>query len=96
MKLVYSPQAVADLGRLRSFIAEKDPASAARIAQEIIARIEHIRAFPGIGRNVKSTPELDSVRDAVFGSYIVRYAATNDAVIVLRIWHHYEDRKNGG
>lgn len=66
-----------------------------RITQEIIARIEHIRAFPGIGRNVESAPEPGSVRDAVFGSYIVRYVARNDAVIVLRIWLHYENRKIG-
>ncbi len=92
MKLVYSEEAVADLIRLRAFIAEKDPSAAARIAAELITRIENIRLFPESGRSVALAPDPKSVRDAVFGKYIVRYAAHTEVVVVLRIWHHYEDR----
>lgn len=93
MKLVYSEEAVADLVRLRAFIAEKDPSAAARVAAEIIARVENIRLFPEIGRSVALAPEPKVVRDAVFGKYIVRYAAHAEAVVILRIWHHYENRE---
>lgn len=93
MKLVYSEEAVADLVRLRAFIAEKDPPAAARVAAELIARVENIRLFPEIGRGVALAPEPKIVRDAVFGKYIVRYAAHAEAVIILRIWHHYESRE---
>lgn len=93
MKLVYSEESVADLVRLRAFIAEQDPSAAARVAAELIARIENIRLFPEIGRSVALAPDPKIVRDAVFGKYIVRYAAHTDAVVILRIWHHYEDRQ---
>lgn len=93
MKLVYSEEAVADLARLRAFIAEKDPSAAARVAAELLARLDNIRLFPELGRNVALAPEPNVVRDAVFGKYIVRYVAHAEAVVILRIWHHYENRE---
>lgn len=93
MKLVYSEEAVADLVRLRAFIAEKDSSAAARVAAELITRVENICLFPEIGRSVALAPEPRAVRDAVFGKYIVRYAAHTEAVVILRIWHHYENRE---
>lgn len=94
MKLVYATAAVADLTRLRAFIAEHDPAAAARIAANLLARIEQLRHFPDIGRAVPEAPTLGSVRDFVFGPYIVRYSARADTVVVLRIWHHFENRSS--
>jgi plasmid stabilization system protein ParE len=92
MRLVYSEDAVADLARLRVFIAEKDPAAAARVAADLVARVEHLGRFPNLGRSVVDAPEADIVRDAVFGKNVVRYSVHGDAVVVLRVWHHYEDR----
>lgn len=91
-RLVYSEEAVADLVRLRAFIAENDPSVAARVAAELISRVENIRRFPELGRSVALAPEPDVVRDAVFGKYVVRYAVHAEAIVVLRIWHHYENR----
>ena len=42
MRLVYSAEALADLVRLRAFIAEKDPSAATRIGLELVARIENL------------------------------------------------------
>ena len=92
MRLVYSEEAVSDLVRLRAFIAEKDSSAAARVAAELITRVENIRLFPELGRSVALAPEPNVVRDAVFGKYIVRYAAHAEAIVILRIWHHYESR----
>lgn len=91
MRLVYSADAVADLVRLRAFIAEKDP-RAARIANDLIARLEHLCLFPGMGRPVQSAPDPQTIRDAVVGKYIIRYSVHSEAVVILRLWHHYEDR----
>lgn len=92
MRLVYSREALADLIRLRAFIAGKDPASAARVATEIVTRMDYLRTFPDMGRAVYLAPEPQAVRDAVFGSYVVRYTVHEDAIAVLRIWHHFENR----
>jgi plasmid stabilization system protein ParE len=92
MRLVYSRQAVADLARLRAFVAEKDALAATRIAEELIARIENLCLFPRIGVEVAQAPKPAEVRDMVFGNYVVRYSVHGGALAVLRIWHHYEDR----
>lgn len=93
MRLVYSQEAVADLVRLRTFIAEKNPTAAARIAAELIARVESLCLFPHIGHSVSLAPEPDVVRDMVFSNYVVRYSVHTDALIVLCLWHHKEERE---
>jgi plasmid stabilization system protein ParE len=92
MKLVYAEQAISDLGRLRDFIAQHDASAAARIAAELIERIEHLRRFPLIGRLVDESPEPKRIRDLILANYIVRYLPSDEAIIVLRIWHHREHR----
>ena len=95
MRLIYSQEAVADLTRLRAFIAERNPAAATRIATELIARIDRLRNFPEMGRGVTQAPDPDTVRDFVFGRYVVRYTMHDSALVVLRVWHHLENRVGG-
>lgn len=94
MKLVYTQDAVADLKRLRAFVSQWNPDAARQIAAELIARIEHIRTFPEMGRRVIEAPDPDVIRDAIFGRYVVRYALHRNGVAILRIWHHREDREH--
>lgn len=92
MKLVYSEESVADLVRLRAFIAEKDSLATARVATELIARIENLRLFPTMGRAVELAQAPKAIRDAAFGKYVIRYATHTETIVTLRIWQHYEDR----
>lgn len=92
MKLIYSQEAVADLVRLRAFIDEKNPSAAARVAEELIARVEVYCTFPNMGIKVEQAPPPADVRDMVFGDYIVRYSVHSEALSVLRLWHHHENR----
>lgn len=96
MRLVYSEEAVSDLVRLRTFIAENDPAAASRVAAELIVRVESLCQFPHIGVAVPQATQQGVVRDMVFGNYVVRYAAQTESLVVLRLWHHGEDRAKGG
>lgn len=93
MRLVYSQEAVADLVRLRTFIANNDPAAATRVAADLVTRIDSLCAFPEIGRSVSQAPEPDAIRDFIFVRYVVRYTVHGTAVVILRIWHHYESRQ---
>jgi toxin ParE1/3/4 len=88
MRLAYSAEAVEDLIRLRSFIAEHDPAAATRVGAELVARIDHLRKFPALGKMVTSAPDPEVMRDAILGNYVVRYAILPSSVIILRLWHH--------
>ena len=94
MKLVYSQDAVADLARLRDFIANNDPTAAARVAADLVSRINGLCAFPEMGRSVSQAPEPDSIRDFIFGKYVVRYTVHGSALVILRIWHHYESSRS--
>ncbi len=94
MKLIYSPEAVHDLVRLRQFIAEKDPSAAARIAAELVMRIEQLHTFPEMGKSVAQCPEPGAVRDFLVGSYLVRYTVHPSALVILRIWHQLEHERS--
>ena len=94
MNLVYSQDAIADLTRLRHFIADNDPTAAARIAADLVARIDSLCAFPEMGRSVSQAPNPDSIRDFIFGKYVVRYTVHGTALVILRVWHHYESSRS--
>ena len=92
MKLIISEQAVGDLVRLRAHIAEQNPTAAARIATDLRRRIARLRRFPEMGREVHGVPPVPGVRDLVAASYVIRYLVRPDILIILRIWHVFEDR----
>ncbi len=93
MKINYSKEAIADLVQLREFIATHDPAAANRYAQRLIEGINRLQDQPMQGRAVIYAPDPESIRDLVIGNYIVRYALLSDQIMVLRVWHHRENRK---
>lgn len=72
--------------------AEKNPSAANRIAKDLVARLESLGVFPKIGVEVPEAPTADSIRDMVFGDYVIRYAVQAESIVVLRVWHNLEDR----
>jgi plasmid stabilization system protein ParE len=94
VKLIVSPDAAADLNRLRAFLADKNPDAAQRAATMLIHAIQSLDTFPDRGRPTG----IEGVRELIvpFGSsaYVLRYAhlADTNEVIVLRIWHGREQR----
>ena len=93
MKLVYTDEAIDDLKRLREFVAVHNPSAAARIATELVGKIELLPDFPKMGTPVEMAPVPDSVRDMVLGKYVVRYSVHASAIIILRVWHGLEGER---
>ena len=93
MRLLYSQEAIDDLIRLRAFIAKNDPTAASSSAADLVARIDNLCDFPEMGRSVSQAPEPDSIRDFIFGKYVVRYTVRGTALVMLRIWHHFESSR---
>ncbi|HSH49857.1 MAG TPA: type II toxin-antitoxin system RelE/ParE family toxin [Halomonas sp.] len=93
MKLVYTDESIEDLKRLREFIAIHNPSAAAKIAVELVGKIELLPDFPKMGTPVEMAPGPDSVRDMVFGKYVVRYSLHASAIIILRVWHGLEGER---
>jgi plasmid stabilization system protein ParE len=87
VKLVYTDEAIEDLKRLREFIEVHNPSAAAKIAAELVGKIGLLPDFPQMGTPVEMAPVPDSVRDMVFGKYVVRYSLHASAIIILRVWH---------
>ena len=94
MKLVYTDEAIEDLKRLREFIASHNPSVATKIAMELVGKIELLPDFPRIGTPVEIAPVPDSIRDMVFGKYVVRYSGHASVIIILRLWHSLEDGRS--
>ena len=93
MKLVYTDKAIEDLKRLRDFIAVHNPPAAGRVATELVSKIELLPDFPGMGTPVEMAPVPDSIRDMVFGRYVVRYSVHVSTIIILRVWHELEGER---
>ena len=93
MILVYTDEAIEDLKRFREFIAVHNPSAAARIAADLVGKIELLPDFPKMGAPVEMAPEPDSIRDMIFGKYVIRYSVHASAIIILRVWHELEGER---
>jgi len=93
VKLVYTDEAIEDLKRLREFIAVNNPSAAGRVAAELVSKIELLPDFPRMGTPIEMAPVPDSIRDMIFGKYVVRYSVHVSAIIILRVWHELEGER---
>ena len=94
MKVSYTPEAIADLERLRNFIEPKNPFAARRVSSELLDGIGNLRSFPKMGLPVTRAPEPDTIRDLFIGQYTVRYLLRADLLVILRVWHGKEVEKD--
>ncbi len=92
MRVSYSLEAIDDLTRLREFIEIKNPLAAQRAARSIQKSIKQLKDFPYLGVKVELAPDPESIRDLIIGNYIARYLITSKKIIILRVWHHKEER----
>ena len=74
-----------DLDQVEAFVAQDSPRAAVRMVLTIIAAVEQLDAFPGMGRpgRVEGTKEL-----VVDGTpYIVPYRKKEERIEILRVYH---------
>lgn len=89
MKLQFTEQALEDFVRLREFIAEKNPAAAQRISEQLIKSIDRLRDQSEPGHALEAVP---GVREWIARDYVVHYLVLTDTLMILQIWHGREDR----
>lgn len=94
MKIEYTEVAITDLIRLRAFIAEHNPHAAKKAAAKLMAGIKSLSRQPRLGHPVMRAPEPEKIRDLILQPYIVRYTLLSKSVLILRIWHHREERED--
>ncbi len=92
-EVVWLPEALADIARLRLFLEDKSPFAAARAAQTLRDGANLLRSFPELGRPMND----DTDRREIFlafgaGAYVLRYRIDGDTVAIVRVWHSREKR----
>lgn len=85
-KIIFSPQAIADLAAAVRFIALDNPEAAVRVGEALIDRAAILADFPLIG---SAYPKRPGVRKLVSRPYLIfyRFRETENAVDILRYWH---------
>ena len=94
MNLRYAPEAIEDLVRLREFIKKNNPTAAQRLARDLLLGMEKLKVFPEIGLKVERAFEPHRIRDLYIGNYTVRYFIGDGEIVVLRLWHGKENKKD--
>ena len=86
MNILWSPEAIGDLTSLRAYIAEDDPAAAAKIVLHVIHNIEQLLpGHPQMGRPGR----IPGTREFVFPKtpFIVPYRLQRNVIQILRVYH---------
>lgn len=85
-KIIFSPQAIADLEAAVRFIAKDNPDAAARFGDALIDRATILENFPLLGAPYSRRP---GVRKLVSRPYIIfyRFREKENSVDILRYWH---------
>lgn len=92
-EVVWLPEALEDITRLRGFLEDKSPQAVSRAAAVIRSGAKKLANFPAIGKPMND----DSGRRELFlpfgaGSYVLRYRMDRDMVAITRVWHSSENR----
>ena len=85
MKIIWSPEACADLDRIFDHLLAQQPSLAAGILDRIEERLEALRDHPGLGRpgRVAGTREL-----VVSGlPYLIPYRVSSGRIEIVRVFH---------
>lgn len=85
-KIIFSPQAIADLESAVRFIAKKNPDAGLRVGHALIDRVAILENFPLIGSPYLKHP---CVRKLVSRPYVIYYRLRleENCVDILRYWH---------
>ena len=93
MRLVWLPEAQANIQRLYDFLYERDPGTAERAIRALQLGAQRLLEFPHLGRRIDDETERREVRVPFgAGAYVLRYRMHEETIVVIRIWHSREER----
>ena len=92
-RLIYTRRALADIIRLREFIAEHNPEAASRMAQLIKEAAARLKLHPMLGVPVDDLPFRDLIIPFGASGYLLRYRIIMETktVAVIGIRHGREE-----
>ena len=88
-RVVYLPDADADLIDIYVWIAQENPEAAARLVQRLVAAVRRLADFP---ESAPIRPDIvPGVPSLVVGRYLVLYRVEADRIDVVRVVHGSRD-----
>ena len=92
-QVVWLPEALEDIIRLRSFLEDKSPEAASRAAEVIRGGAKLLADFPAIGKPMNDgTGRRELFLPFGTGNYVLRYRMDQEIVVIIRAWHSREKR----
>lgn len=91
-RLIWTPQAFADVQRLYRFLASKNLDAAQRAVQTIRQGVKVLTLQPGMGRPIEDLPVefREWLIDFGDSGYVARYRLDVDVIVVLAVRHQKE------
>ena len=85
MTVIWSEDAVRDLLALRRYISADSPTAAESLARDILAAVELLSEFPGMGRAGRKPHTRELIIPGT--PYIVPYMVTENRVEIIAVTH---------
>lgn len=92
LTIIWTSTALADLQRLRSFIAQHNPHAARRAAQTIKQAAIRLLDHPELGKLLDGREDRELFIPFGQRGYVLRYRLHCKAIVILKLWHGLEDR----
>lgn len=93
VKLIWTDQAIDDLGDIGNYIAENSEKYAKRTVSKLYIRTQILKQFPLSGRIVPEKNE-ENVRELIEGSYRIIYEIFPDnQIYILTVYHSSRELK---
>lgn len=91
-RLIWTPQALADVQRLYRFLASKNMDAARCAVQAIRQGVKVLTLQPGMGRPIEDLPVefREWLIDFGDSGYVARYRLDGDVIVVLAVRHQKE------
>ena len=85
-QIVWSPEALADVEAIASYIARDSEMYAKAVVDKILETARHVQGFPFLGRRV---PELgqETIRERFVYSYRLIYRIRNETITIAAVIH---------
>jgi plasmid stabilization system protein ParE len=91
-QLIWTPPALADVARLHSFLASKNPDAASRAVKAIRQGVKILAQHPEIGRPIEDLPAefREWVIEFGQGAYVALYRYDGKQIVILAVRHGRE------
>jgi toxin ParE1/3/4 len=88
MQVSFTALALADIEHIRAYIANDNPAAAARMAAALTDAADRLSANPRLGR----LGAVSGTFGVVVRPYVLVYEINRAEIVILRVWHGRQRR----